>query len=131
MPQFNYERRVINIEKFRINRCVLRWLIEIRDERETLEYVLDGMKKMLGEDLPDADQVQAYLMAPDKPTSLSLHQQMVAMDKLLECAEVNFRTTCDMLRYRQMKRAGVVSSVEEFLQLLHPGECEEEWNEKI
>ena len=56
---------------------------------------------------------------------------MVAMDKLLECAEVNFRTTCEMLRYRQMKRAGVVSSVEEFLQLLHPGECEEEWNEEI
>lgn len=56
---------------------------------------------------------------------------MVAMDKLLECAEVNFRTIRDMLRYQHMKRAGVVSSVEEFLELLHPCECEEEWNEEI
>ncbi|MBM6897607.1 hypothetical protein H9X86_09580 [Pseudoflavonifractor capillosus] len=119
------------MEECKINHDALYRLMEIKCERETLEYVLDGMKKVLGEDLPDADQVQAYLMSPDKPTSLNLHQQMVAMDKLLECAEVNFRTTCDMLRYRQMKRAGVVSSVEEFLQLLHPGECEEEWNEEI
>ena len=42
------------------------------------------------------------------------------MDKLLECAEVNFRTLCDLVRYQQLKDAGAVNSVEEFLQLVHP-----------
>ena len=46
-------------------------LLEIKCEHETLEYVLKGMKKVLGEDLPDAVQVQACLMATDKPASLS------------------------------------------------------------
>ena len=51
---------------------------------------------------------------------LSTTQQIIAMDKLLECAEVNLRTLCDLIRYQQLKEVGVVNSVEEFLQLLHP-----------
>ena len=42
------------------------------------------------------------------------------MDKLLECAEVNLRTLCDLIRYQQLKDAEAVNSVEEFLQLVHP-----------
>ena len=42
------------------------------------------------------------------------------MDKLLECAEVNFRTLCDLIRYQQLKEAGAVHSIKEFLQLVHP-----------
>ena len=89
-------------------------------ERETLDYVLQGMKEVLREDMPEEDAVRAYLQNPDEPISLSAEQQIVAMDKLLECAEVNLRTLCDLIRYQQLKDAGVVNSVEEFLQLVHP-----------
>ncbi|OUQ74566.1 helicase associated domain-containing protein [Flavonifractor sp. An100] len=61
-----------------------------------------------------------YLQDPDKPTKLSTEQQIVVMDKLLECAEVNLRTLCDLIRYQQLKDAGVVNSVGEFLRLVHP-----------
>ena len=91
-------------------------------ERETLDYVLQGMKEVLGDEMPEADEVRTYLQDPDKPTELSTAQQIVAMDKLLECAEVNLRTLCDLIRYQQLKEAGVVNSVEEFLYLVRPGD---------
>ena len=56
----------------------------------------------------------------DEPISLSAEQQIVAMDKLLECAEVNLRMLCDLIRYQQLKDARVVNSVEEFLCLVRP-----------
>ena len=106
-------------------------LLGLKCEHETVGYVLREMETVLGEDQPDAEQVLAYLQAPDKPTSLSPHQQMVAMDKLLECAEINFRTVCDLLRYQQMKKAGVVNTVDEFLRLVHPDDPEEGQDEEI
>lgn len=107
-------------------------LLSIKCEREIMGSVLKAMQEVLGKDQqPDAEQVRNYLQAPDKPTTLSIHQQMVAMDKLLEYAEANFRTTCDLLRYQQMKKAGVVNTVDEFMQLVHPGEFEEVPNEDI
>lgn len=89
-------------------------------ERNTLDYVLREMQAVLGEEMPEADAVRSYLQDPDKPTGLSTAQQIVAMDKLLECAEVNLRTLCDLIRYQRLKDAGVVNSVEEFLQLIRP-----------
>ena len=89
-------------------------------EKETMDYVLQEMQAVLGEEMPEADAVRTYLQDPDKPTELSITQQIVAMDKLLECAEVNLRTLCDLIRYQRLKEAGVVNSVEEFLQLVHP-----------
>ena len=68
-------------------------------ERETLDYVLQGMKEVLGDEMPVEDAVRAYLQDPDEPISLSTEQQIVALDKLLECAEVNLRTLCDLIRY--------------------------------
>lgn len=68
----------------------------------------------------EEDAVRAYLQDPDKPAALSVEQQILAMDKLLECAEVNLRTLCDLIRYQQLKNVGAVNSVEEFLQLVHP-----------
>ena len=75
-------------------------------ERETLDYVLQGMRDILGEDMPEEDAVRAYLQGPEKATTLSAEQQIVAMDKLLECAEVNFRMLCDLIRYQMLKEAG-------------------------
>ena len=89
-------------------------------ERETLDCVLQGMREVLGEEMLEEDAVRAYLYCPEKATTLSAEQQIVAMDKLLERAEVNLRTLCDLIRYQQLKDAGVVNSVEEFLQLVHP-----------
>ena len=89
-------------------------------ERETMDYVLQEMQAVLGEEMPEADAVRTYLQDPDKPTKLSTAQQIVAMDKLLECAEVNLRTLCDLIRYQQLKEAGAVHSIKEFLQLVHP-----------
>ena len=91
-------------------------------ERETLDCVLQGMREVLGEEMLEEDAVRAYLYCPEKATTLSAEQQIVAMDKLLECAEVNFRMLCDLIRYQQMKEAGVVNSVEEFLYLVRPGD---------
>ena len=89
-------------------------------EKETMDYVLQEMQAVLGEEMPEEDALRTYLQDPDKPTELSITQQIVAMDKLLECAEVNLRTLCDLIRYQRLKEAGVVNSVEEFLQLVHP-----------
>ena len=41
-------------------------------ERETLDYVLQGMRETLGEDMPEEDAVQAYLQGPEKATTLSV-----------------------------------------------------------
>ena len=89
-------------------------------ERETLDYVLQGMREVLGEEMPEEDAVRAYLYGPEKATTLSAEQQIVAIDKLLGCAEVNFRMLCDLIRYQQLKEAGVVNSVEEFLSMVRP-----------
>ena len=89
-------------------------------EKETLDYVLQEMREVLGEEMLEEDAVLVYLQDPDKPTKLSTEQQIVVMDKLLECAEVNLRTLCDLIRYQQLKDAGVVNSVREFLRLVHP-----------
>lgn len=61
-------------------------------ERETLDYVLREMREVLGKAMPEEDAVRTYLQDPDNPSELSTAQQIVAMDKLLECAEVNLRT---------------------------------------
>lgn len=98
-------------------------------ERETLDYVLQGMRKILGEDMPEEDAVRAYLQAPEKATTLSAEQQIVAMDKLLECAEVNLRMLCDLIRYQQLKDAGVVNSVEEFVRLVRPDDAYDDQEE--
>ena len=92
-------------------------------ERETLDYVLHGMREILGEEMPEEDAVRAYLQGPEKATTLSAEQQIVAMDRLLECAEVNLRMLCDLIRYQQLKDAGVVNSMEEFVRLVRPDDA--------
>lgn len=92
-------------------------------EKKAMDYILQEMQTVLGEEMPEADAVRTYLQDPDNSTTLSAEQQIVAMDKLLECAEVNLRTLCDLIRYQQLKDAGVVNSVKEFLHLVHPDDA--------
>ena len=85
---------------------LLRFLTD-NAERNTLDYVLREMREVLGDEMPEEDAVRTYLKDPDKPAALSTAQQIVAMNKLLECAEVNFRMLCDLIRYQMLKEAEV------------------------
>ncbi len=89
---------------------------------ETLDRVDLRLQQELGEDVPKADAMREYLLQPDGTGNLDTCQRALVTDQLLECAEVNFRTLCDLIRYRHLKAAGMVSSVEEFLALTHPDE---------
>ena len=40
-------------------------------EKETMDYVLQEMQAVLGEEMPETDAVRTYLQDPDKPTELS------------------------------------------------------------
>lgn len=73
--------------------------------------------------IPTAWELRSYFQLPDRPTALTAWQQILAVDKLLEYAEINLRTLCDLLRYRQFKGFGVVHSVDEFTALCHPSEA--------
>ncbi|MBD5155572.1 MAG: hypothetical protein HDT15_11065 [Oscillibacter sp.] len=40
------------------------------------------------------------------------------MDKLMEQLEVNIRMTCDLIRYKLLREAGIVETMDEFLRML-------------
>ena len=124
--QIKIRRGVMAMNLFGTKQKQLLRFLTANAERETLDYVLQGMLEVLGEEMPEEDAVRAYLQGPEEATTLSAEQQIVALDKLLECAEVNFRMLCDLIRYQQLKEAGVVSSVEEFLWLIHPDDVRNE-----
>ena len=74
---------------------------------ETMRSVMDTMKQSMDDgEIPPTETVRSFIQHP-----------ALAMDNLLEQAEVNFRTLCDLLRYHYWKQAGAVSSVDEFLEL--------------
>ena len=86
-------------------------------DQNTLNYVLSELAKTYGDNAPDENAVKSFLLSPDADTQLSSQERVVVIDKVLECAEINFRTTCDLIRYRFMKDAGMVHSMDEFLAL--------------
>lgn len=100
------------------NSDALLGMLRCNAEKETLDYVINGMAEYFGDDLPDTRTVELFLHDPEKQTTLSKQEQLIAVYKLVECAEINFRTQCDLLRYKMLKRAGVVNSVDEFLYLI-------------
>ena len=89
-------------------------------EREVIDYIRQEMQHGAPGSIPTEEELFAFFQSPDKPTKLDAYQQMLATDKLLEYAEINLRTLCDLLRYRQLKEFGVVHSVDEFTALCHP-----------
>ena len=93
-------------------------------EEETITYVTEELSRMLGDEAPGADAVRSYLVHPRRKTTLTRQAQLLATDKLLEFAEINFRTCCDMLRYHMMRDAGLVDSVDEFIRLLQSGKSQ-------
>lgn len=93
--------------------------------QETLDYILTEMEKALGDQMPAAEAVRSFLDGPDGETRLTDLQQLVLMDKLLEWNEINVRVTSDLLRYKMMKQAGIVRSLDEFLEQCYPNREEE------
>ena len=66
---------------------------------ETMRSVMETMKQSMDdEEIPPAETVRSFLHHPDQPTELTAFQQALAMDRLLEQAEINFRTLCTTLR---------------------------------
>ncbi len=49
-------------------------------------------------------------------------QEVAVIDQLLEHIEVSVRTTCDLIRFKCMKSAGMVQSIDEFLELFYSEE---------
>ena len=86
-------------------------------DQDTLDYVLSELSETYGDDAPDENAVKKFLLFPNADTQLSPRERVIVIDKVLECAEINFRTTCDLIRYRFMKDAGMVHSMDEFLVL--------------
>lgn len=89
-------------------------------EQETVDYIMEGMKETFGEQCPDSKAVIDYLKDTESKTLLTKKEQLVAMHKLLEVSEFNFRTMCDLVRYQMFLAAGIVKTMDEFLELLNP-----------
>ena len=93
-------------------------------EWEVIDYIRKEMQHGAPDSIPTEEELFAFFQSPDEPTKLDTYQQMLATDKLLEYAEINLRTLCDLIRYQQLKELGVVHSAKEFIQLFHPDEQE-------
>lgn len=87
--------------------------------KESCDYVVREMEEFLKTDMPDANVVRSYILCPHRRTKLKTKEQLIAMDKMLEFAEVSFRTSCDLLRYRMMRDAGIVKNMDEFMELFN------------
>lgn len=98
--------------------AVLMQFIQEANE-ESCDYVVREMKEFLKTDMPDANVVRSYLLCPHRRTRLKTKEQLIAMDKMLEFAEASFRTSCDLLRYRMMRDAGIVKNMDEFMELFN------------
>ena len=61
------------------------------------------------------------LLELDQDTTMDA-QEVAVIDQLLEHIEVSVRTTCDLIRFKCMKAAGMVQSMDEFLELFRSEE---------
>jgi len=61
------------------------------------------------------------LLEMDQDVSMTA-QEIAVIDQLLEHIEVSVRTTCDLIRFKCMKAAGMVQSMDEFLELFRSEE---------
>ena len=94
-------------------------------EQEVIDYIRQEMQHDAPDSVPTEDELLTFFQSPDEPTVLDAYQQMLAIDKLLEYAEINLRTLCDLIRYQQLKEFDIVHSAKEFIQLFHPTEQED------
>ena len=94
-------------------------------ERETVDYIMEGMRKTFGKRCPSRRSVIVYLKNTERGATLTVREQLIVIHKLLEVSEIDFRTMCDLVRYRMFRDAGIVKTVDDFLKLLHPSDEKE------
>ena len=94
-------------------------------EQKVIDYIRQEMQHDAPDSVPTEDELLTFFQSPDEATTLNAYQQMLAIDKLLEYAEISLRTLCDLIRYQQLKEFGIVHSAKEFIQLFHPNEQED------
>ena len=59
------------MDQFQMDHQALYHLLKIKYERETLDDILQGMRTLLADEaMPTAEQVRAFLRAPDGDTAL-------------------------------------------------------------
>ena len=92
-------------------------LLTSHAEWEVIDYIRQKMKHDAPDSIPTEEELFAFFQSPDEPTTLDAYQQMLVTDKLLEYAEVNLRTLCDLIRYQQLKELGIVHSAKEICRL--------------
>ncbi len=96
------------MDQFQMDHQALYHLLKIKCERETLDDILQGMRTLLADEaMPTAEQVRAFLQAPDGDTALDPQQQMVAMDLVVNsvsCADGRklHQNAADLQRHRQV-----------------------------
>lgn len=61
------------------------------------------------------------LLSLDQDTAMDT-QEVAAVNQMLEHIEVSVRTICDLIRFKCMRSAGMVQSMDEFLELFHSEE---------
>lgn len=61
------------------------------------------------------------LLSLDQDTAMDA-QEVAAVDQMLEHIEVSVCTICDLIRFKCMRSAGMVQSMDEFLELFHSEE---------
>ena len=84
-------------------------------EQEVIDYIRQEMQHDAPDSVPTEDELLTFFQSPDEATTLNAYQQMLAIDKLLEYAEISLRTLCDLIRYQQLKEFGIVHSANDCL----------------
>ena len=87
-------------------------------QQETMNTLIKDLEDTYGRDAVDRDAVKNYLLNPEPITSLDARQRFMVMDKLMEQLEVNIRMTCDLIRYKLLREAGIVETMDDFLRML-------------
>ncbi len=71
-----------------------------------------------------------YLLSLDESAPMDA-QKVAVINQLLDHVEVSVRTICDLIRFKCMKSAGMIQSMDEFLELYYDREqfirCMEMW----
>ena len=103
---------------FNVDADLLQKMLLNNAQQESLNTLIKDLGDTYGRDAVDRDAVKDYLLNPEPKTSLDARQKFMVMDKLMEQLEVNVRMTCDLIRYKLLREAGIVETMDDFLHML-------------
>ena len=106
------------MDLFNVDADLLQKMLLNNARQETLNILIKDLEDTYGHDAVDRDTLEDYLLNPEPTTSLDARQKFMVMDKLMEQLEVNIRMTCDLIRYKLLREAGIVETMDDFLRML-------------